>query len=86
MHIGRIFNATRVLGAPDNWEELTTAPCIGLPIREGEVAGLPAMTSAWFPTPDEIDRLISGAPVYLHIIGCIHPPVAIEVGEVPSDD
>lgn len=42
------------------------------------------MTSAWQPTPDELERLKAGAPVYLQILGVRWPPVNLWVGE--ADD
>ncbi len=42
------------------------------------------MSSAWEPTPDELARLNAGATVYLYIVGMVHPPVALFVGEVPK--
>jgi hypothetical protein len=42
------------------------------------------MTSAWFPTEEEIARLRAGAPVYLTVIGESHPPVAMAVGPAPT--
>ena len=42
------------------------------------------MSSAWEPTPDELQRLNAGATIYLHIMGTQHPPVALEVGEIPK--
>lgn len=35
--------------------------------------------SAWFPTPEELVALNSGAPVYLFIYGQGHPPVSLGV-------
>ena len=35
--------------------------------------------SAWFPTPEELAALNMGAPVYLHILGKVHPPVYVGV-------
>ena len=43
------------------------------------------MTSAWFPTAEEIARLIEGAPIYLTIIGATHPPVSMSVGDAPDE-
>ena len=45
--------------------------------------GTPAMQTAWQPTPDEIARIVAGAPVYLTILGTGHPPVRLDVGERP---
>lgn len=52
----------------------------GLSIRDTD--GI--MSSAWEPTPDELQRLNAGATIYLHIMGTQHPPVALEVGEIPK--
>jgi hypothetical protein len=40
------------------------------------------MVTAWSPTPDELERINAGAPIYLRIIGNRHPPVMLEVGNV----
>lgn len=78
MIIGRIEGATRVLGKSQGY--------LGLPLRDvlliSTVDGpqTPAMETAWLPTPDEIERINSGAPVILRIIGSAHPPVMVEVG------
>jgi hypothetical protein len=44
----------------------------------------PSMVTAWFATPEEIERIVAGAPIHLRIIGSDHPPVMLEVGEVPG--
>lgn len=80
---GRILGATRVMG------ERQSEYC-GLPVRDetvdcGEKLGQqPAMRSAWFPTPAEIEALAAGAPIYLVVLGRGHPPVWLEVGERPE--
>jgi hypothetical protein len=82
MIIARIANATRVLGKSQGY--------LGLPLRDevrnttvdGETT--PVMVTAWEPTPDELDRLNRGAFVQLCVIGTDHPPVMLEVGEVPE--
>jgi hypothetical protein len=43
-------------------------------------------TTAWEPTPDELERLNKGAHVELCILGNAHPPIMVNVGEVPTDD
>lgn len=43
------------------------------------------MVTAWTPTPDELERLNAGASVHLRIHGVSHPPVMVEVGEVPIE-
>lgn len=86
MIIGRIRGATRVLGKPEGWDEQhPEIACQGLPILDLPAdQGGPAMVSAWFPTPDEVKRIIAGEPVYLSIFGHGHPPVALWVPEVES--
>lgn len=85
MLIKHIEGATRILGKSQGY--------IGLPLRDvlikctvgGE--GTPAMETAWEPTPAELARLITGAPVILRVVGTAHPPVMIEVGDViPEGD
>lgn len=82
MLIARIANATRVLGKSQGY--------LGLPIRDelrntivdGELT--PVMVTAWEPTPDELERLKKGALIQLCVIGTGHPPVMIEVGDIPE--
>lgn len=81
MQIGRISGATRVLGQSQGY--------LGLPLRDVliscSVGGeqTPAMETAWLPTPAEIAAIRSGAPIILRVLGTAHPPVMLEVGEVP---
>lgn len=82
MQIGRITGTTRVLGKQQGY--------LGLPIRDEKINcavngdGTPAMVTAWFPAPKELDALIAGAPVHVRIIGTGHPPIMVEVGDVPK--
>ena len=83
MQIGRIEGCTRVLGKRQGY--------LGLPLRDviinDTVTGpdTPAMETAWLPTPKEIAAIAAGAPIILRIIGNAHPPVMMEVGEVPDN-
>lgn len=82
MIIGRIPGATRVLGKSQGY--------LGLPIRDEVIEegvngpGTPCMVTAWEPTPDEIARLVNGASVQVRILGTAHPPIFVEVGEIPE--
>jgi hypothetical protein len=84
MQIGRIDRCTRVLGKSQGY--------LGLPIRDEVITcsvggeGTPCMVTAWFPTPDEIERINAGAPIHLRIVGTGHPPVMLNVGDVPSEE
>lgn len=82
MQIGRIEGCTRVLGKSQGY--------LGLPVRD-EITecsvggrGTAKMVTAWIPDPDEISRILAGAPIYLHVLGTAHPPVMITVGEIPE--
>lgn len=81
MIIKHIEGATRVLGKSQGY--------MGLPVRDELIncsvngEDTHSMVTAWEPTPDEIKRLVAGAPVYLRLLGASHPPVLLEVGPVP---
>lgn len=81
MLIGRIPGATRVLGKSQGY--------LGLPIRDELIdeevngPGTPCMVTAWTPTPDELARLVAGASVHVRILGSVHPPILVDVGEAP---
>jgi hypothetical protein len=82
MQIGRIKGTTRVLGKSQGY--------MGLPLRDDTInctvngPNTPCMTTAWHPTPKEIEALNAGAPVHVRIVGTGHPPIMVEVGEVPD--
>lgn len=82
MQIGRIKGATRVLGKSQGY--------LGLPVRDEVIndkvngEGTPSMTTAWFPSPKELEALNAGAPVHVRLLGRGHPPIMVEVGEVPE--
>jgi hypothetical protein len=81
MIIKMIEGATRILGKSQGY--------LGLPVLDQVVVdsatdeATPSMVTAWEPTPDELERLNAGAPVYLRILGVAHPPVMLTVGDVP---
>ena len=58
MQIGRIKDATRVIGQSQGY--------MGLPLRDEPInckvtgEGTPSMVTAWFPTPKELDALVAG--------------------------
>lgn len=82
MQIGRIQGATRELGKQQGY--------IGLPVRDividTKVDGpaTPAMETAWLPDPEEIAKIAAGAPIILRVLGNIHPPVNMYVGDPPE--
>lgn len=82
MLIGTIEGVTRIIGKSQGY--------LGLPLRDEIINcavngdGTPAMVTAWQPTPDELARLNAGASVHLRILGTVHPPVMVEVGQPPA--
>ncbi len=82
MIIAMIEGATRILGKCQGY--------LGLPIRDELVnctvngGGTPAMTTAWMPTPKELDRLNNGAAIHVRLLGTSHPPIMVDVGEMPE--
>lgn len=77
----RVEGCTRALGAPPGWTPETSGDCGFLRIRDEMNGDVPAMVSAWEPTPAELAALNAGEKVYLSVIGAGHPPVWIWVGE-----
>ena len=86
MRIGIIAGATRTFYAPDDWDEAVSGPCDPLAIRDDVFDGVPCMTSAWFPTEEELQRMCEGAPVYFTEMGSEHSVVALGVGLVDHQD
>ena len=75
----RIEGATRYLGAPMNWNP-ADGSCDHLAIRdEPTEGGSNAMLSVWEPTPEELQKIMEGKPVYLQVLGVQHPPVYVWV-------
>jgi hypothetical protein len=67
--------ATRILGAPKEWDAEKHGTCVGLPIIDAHGQ----MYSYWRPTMMERLRVAIGVPVRLSVVGKSHPPVAISV-------
>ena len=74
-----ITGQTRNLGKPKDWDDAKLGPCGSLPIRDEKFNGESAMVSVWKPSRHELDLLNKGALVQLHVIGYVHPPVALNV-------
>ncbi len=74
MIAARIAGTTRVLGKSQGY--------LGLPVRDGTHDDGPCMTTAWEPTPGEIEALQAGAKIKITILGNVHPPIIVSVGEV----
>lgn len=81
---GRIKDGTRVLGASQGYISLPIRDeLLELNFNEG-VKVCPAMTSAWIPNPAEMKRIAEGASILLTVMGIMHPPILLAVGEIPD--
>ncbi len=84
MQIGMISGCTRVLGKSQGY--------LGLPLRDVMInstvtgEGTPAMETAWFPGPKEINAIVAGAPIILCVVGTAHPPVMMTTGGIPDEN
>lgn len=81
MQIGRIEGCTRVLGKSQGY--------LGLPVKDEPIncavnGVVNSMTTAWLPTPKELEALQNGAAVHVRILGTAHPPIIVDVGPVPT--
>jgi hypothetical protein len=88
MQVGHVLNATRVVGKAQGYS--------GLPVRDesinltingpslGADVGSNVMVTAWHPTPKEVAAINLGAPVHVRILGVMHPPIQVSVGDIPG--
>lgn len=76
MQVGHIRNSNFCYTAPEGMDN-----CQDLHVRVTEEQGIRIITSAWFPTPDELKRMQAGQPIYLHVYGSGHPVVSMSVPE-----
>lgn len=76
MIINAIEGCTRRIGKSQGY--------LGLPLRDEVIDGIPTMTSSWQPTPAELQRLLAGAPIYVTLLGQAHPPIMLNVGQMPE--
>lgn len=74
MLIGTIRGSNFCYKAPEN-----VPGCQDLHVQVQELDGIRVMSSAWYPTPEELKLLSEGQPIFLHIYGNSHPVVAMSV-------
>lgn len=66
-----------VLGAPKG---VPREECSALPITRVQYTnGVPAIVSYWQPTPEQLQLLAAGKPLWLSVWGSTMPPVSIGV-------
>jgi hypothetical protein len=78
MMINAIEGATRRLGKSQGY--------LGLPVKDIDLEGVPAMVTSWQPTPAELAALAAGAPIYVTILGNQHPPIMVGIGPTPIEE
>lgn len=81
MIIKHIEGATRVYGAPPDWDGQDMT-CGALPVRALQTPEGQFLVSAWEPTSAELEALNRGETLKLWIRGDGHPVVALTVGDV----
>lgn len=82
----RIPEHTRALGAPRDWDPDRDGTCSVLMIKDVKAEDqVNRMLSMWEMMPDEKARSDAGAKVILSVVGNVHPPVWLTVGEVPEN-
>jgi hypothetical protein len=76
---------TRAIGAPANWDAEKDGPCGTLSVHDRvDERGHPEMVSVWELEEGDLEKLQAGAPVYLSILGQVHPVVCVYVGDPPQ--
>lgn len=76
MQIGRIRDSNHVFHPPQDQPQ-----CQPLHVRVTHEYGEICSTSAWLPTPEEVELIKAGQPVYLHVYGGGHPMVYLSVAK-----
>lgn len=66
--------ACQSLARPSN---MTDEQCGPLPTARGLFDGFPCMVSQWQPTDEERAAIAAGAPIVLHVLGTVMPPVCV---------
>lgn len=77
MEICNIEGATRILGAPQDWDKRDTgAACQSLPIVDRPDGW---MVSQWKPSAEELTALAGNSSLFLWVYGTVHPVVGLSV-------
>lgn len=69
------FHPNEVCVSPVTGEHETMSSLRVLPLQYQE--GQRCMVSAWMPTPEDLERLNSGLPIYLGVMAAGQPPVML---------
>jgi hypothetical protein len=76
---------TRAIGAPAGWDQERDGTCGVLSVHDRKNEhGHDEMVSMWELEDDDLEKLAAGAPIYLSILGQVHPVVCVYVGDPPQ--
>lgn len=78
MRPGVIRNTNFCYKAPAGMQD-----CQDLHVHVYEDDGVRITTSAWIPSPQEVELIKAGQPIWLHVYGSGHPVVSMTV---PNED
>lgn len=85
MQIAMIEGSTRVLGREQGYRPLPIKDERFEVNTENGPAFVHCMTSAWTPTPQELELLKMGASIHVSLMGTdMHPPILVTVGTPPE--
>lgn len=73
----KIEGANKTLTKPSNWDEGQS--CGDLHVKEVTDGIYYSVSSAWLPTPAELEALKAGKPLILTVAGRTMPPVILHV-------
>lgn len=84
-HVSMGEHETRAIGAPAGWDTEKDGVCGVLSVHDrANEHGKPEMVSAWELEEGDLAKLQAGAPIYLSVLGQVHPVVCVYVGEPPA--
>lgn len=81
MHPGRIANANVTYTEPEGWDRSKHGVCWAIHAKRTPVGNGHHITTAWFPTLQELHAMYNGAPVYLTLCTSTQPATKLEVGK-----
>lgn len=78
----RIPGATDAIGKSQGYFELPIRQEI---VRDAVQGDVPAVTTAWTPSPSELEAMQAGASIYVQILCPVVFPMSVTVGPIPEE-
>lgn len=69
------FEGSRPIAKPKSMKDEQCSSLEIMALTDG--SGYPCMVSCWQPNKEDKEAIAAGRPVWLKIIGQVHPPVAL---------